>query len=265
MKMRNVVMAAAAAMVLGLASVASALTYAGIVLDKYAGTGDVTRQGGYYSGLGGEFTVFNSSAGSGNLTLSQAYYSLAAATKTAQIVASPVPSFQSFCVEYHESIGVPTYDNEIVVSESSVAGGPGSASRMTMKDLQPETAYLYSEFAKGTLAGYNYTPGAGRGASALALQQAIWYFQGQAGGATNAFTTAATAAVSSGAWKGIGPVRIINLWTTVTHSGTSVQDVSGLRQDMLYVIPLPASVWSAGMLLGLVVFGRIRKIVKNNA
>ena len=39
------------------------------------------------------------------------------------------------------------------------------------------TALLYMEFAKGTLPGYNYPLGKGRIASAVALQDAIWWLE----------------------------------------------------------------------------------------
>lgn len=47
--------------------------------------------------------------------------------------------------------------------------------------LTEGTAWLYSQFAAGTLAGYDYsnTSTLGRAYSALELQEAIWFLQGQ--------------------------------------------------------------------------------------
>lgn len=55
--------------------------------------------------------------------------------------------------------------------------------------LTKGAAYLYYLFATGTLTGYNYTTGSGRTASALLLQQALWYLQGNQTSGNPAVTT----------------------------------------------------------------------------
>jgi hypothetical protein len=82
--------------------------------------------------------------------------------------------FQSFCLEKQEFISLDrSFDVEI--NSSSVPGGLGA---IAGKDpLSHGTAWLYSQFARGVLLGYDYTPGAGRATSAANLQNAIWYLE----------------------------------------------------------------------------------------
>ena len=106
------------------------------------------------------------------------------------------------------------------------------------------TAWLYSQFAAGTLIGsgpfpYVYANGGGRTATAGDLQEAIWYLQGEAalvdGGADgtafyNAAVSALGAAIDDPA-NGAYGVVVLNL----TSSG-------GNAQDQLMVVPNPSAV-----------------------
>lgn len=193
------------------------------------------RLSGYYAGNGGEFTI--RSDGPPGLLLSNSAYDAEARGKGGY-----AESFQTFCVERGEYVAKPmqitvstTFIDE---SDGSVTGDGSHAVKGGLSygdNLNPETAYLYTKFATGTLTGYNY--GAGRSASAGALQAAIWYFEGEGSNPGNSFVTLANAAVASGAWSGIGDVRVLNMYTL---SG-------GLAQDQLYLVPAPA-----GVLLGVI-------------
>jgi hypothetical protein len=209
--------------------------------DYYGGQVYYDRFGGYYSGNGGEFTL-RSDGGPGLLLSNSAYAAVARG------VGGYAESFQTFCVETGEYVAEPM---NITVSTTAVAGGPGShavyGGTPLGDDLDARTAYLYTKFAQGTLAGYNYTAGVGRVASADALQQAIWYIEGE-GGSNNAFVALANDATTGGGstdeWvgKGIGDVRVLNMYTLG----------GGLAQDQLYLIPAPAAV-----VLGLMGFGLV--------
>jgi hypothetical protein len=76
--------------------------------------------------------------------------------------------FQTFCIETTVDFNpgtTYTYD----LSTTASTGQP----------LTEGAALLYSEFAKGTLPGYDYVDTATRKANASELQAAIWWFQGQ--------------------------------------------------------------------------------------
>ena len=131
----------------------------------------LNRVNGYFSGNGGEFTVYTAltddPAGDGGLASVVANY--AAVTK----VTNTTTTFQTFCVELNEyATPLPgTYD--YTIGTSAIAGGAGGPKP---DPISLGTAYLYIQFAMGTLAGYDYT-GANRAADAGALQNAIWYLE----------------------------------------------------------------------------------------
>jgi hypothetical protein len=154
------------------------------------------------------------------------------------------PNFQTFCVEtLEEFYPGNTYDVAISQDIKYNAGQflPNGA------PITLGTALLYSEFAAGTLSGYDYTPGGGRSATAGELQSAIWYLQGEVptlvnNGAdgTGFYTLAQTAlgANLNNPSNGAYDVAVLNL----TSSGGTVNN-----QDQLFVVPEP-SVVSFGLL-----------------
>lgn len=143
-----------------------------------------------------------------------------------------VDTFQSFCLENDEFISPNTLYNA-TVSQAAVNGGGGGPSP---DPISRGTAWLYSNFAQGTLSGYDYSL-AGRTTSAADLQNAIWYLEGE-GGANNAFVALAIAnAVNySSDNNGFYNVAVLN-----------ITDLSGnVKQDMLVATPIPAAVWLLG-------------------
>jgi hypothetical protein len=122
------------------------------------GTVNVSRVPGYYTANGGEFTV---------VATDQSF------------------SFQTFCLEGNESVGSNPSTYWLNPYDAAVAGGLGGAVLLpdaTVGDpISLGTAYLFSQFAKGTLQGYDYNPNAGRAASAGQLQQAIWWLEDEFG------------------------------------------------------------------------------------
>ncbi len=101
--------------------------------------------------------------------------------------------FQTFCLEENESF-TPGKSYFTAINTGAVGGGvnlghPGITPGFD--PLSQGTSWLYSQFAKGTLAGYNYTYGAGRIATAKELQQTIWWLEDESSVApANVFTTA---------------------------------------------------------------------------
>jgi len=227
---------------------------------------DYSRIGGYYGGNGGEFTLRQDGIGLGGVV---DFLSNSAYADVAKSEDGDVTSFQTFCVELTEYVSQPL---DLYVSEQNAAlTGTGSHAYqggipLTGDDLDPRTAYLYTQFATGQLSGYNWTVATGRASSAVTLQRLIWNIEGEDGKVLGDFSgsvggidltdtqeTQATAWLTEAkdmGWTGIGNVRILQAYTT---SG-------GLAQDQLYLVPVPAAV-----LLGLLGLGaagmKLRKFV----
>src|SRR4030042_5544995 len=142
----------------------------------HATTVTVNLVAGYFSGGGGEFTVFPLTGLSGVLDF---YDPL-----TKNIVPG-APNYQSFCMELSEYITYgPTYN--AVVNDRAIQGSVGPAG----DPLSVGVAWLYNEFRLCVLAGYDYTV-PGRDVSAGMLQDAIWWLEGEAGDPANVFGNAA--------------------------------------------------------------------------
>ena len=124
--------------------------------------------------------------------------------------------------------------NPYTLTDPAANGGDASGRDF----ISEQTAFLYTKFRKGALAGYDYT-GANHAASADALQLAFWMFEEEvAMDTTNVFVVMANNAVASGQWQGIGNVRVLNL---SNGAGTEAQ-------DQLTLVPEPAT--SALLALG---------------
>jgi len=208
----------------------------------------IDRASGYFgSSGGGEFTIESTPLNN------RAYSPLPTQTRditTTAIAASG--SFQSFCVERDEYVSIPqTY--QYTVDTFARKGGQGGGNP---DPLSAETAWLYTQFAKGTLANYNYGPGSARQSSADALQNAIWALENEnwsgADVRTGTWIAAAQAAAADPSVWGntIGSVRVLNLY----HASAITE-----CQSQLYLVPLPGTI-----LLGLLGMGfagtKLRKL-----
>jgi hypothetical protein len=179
----------------------------------------------YQTGIGGEFTLLPDAG----LSYVLNYYNSNPLTQTRDIATNN--TFQTFCVEVNENIAAyNTYDTTLTQG-SIYTGVP----------LTLGAAWLYSQFASGILANYDYTRGGTR-PLVQELQNAIWYFMGQAAydplnqyiqlADTNFVTDAAALLPSAGAYN----VAVLNLWAP-----GQVNTQAGRRQDMLVIVPEPSS------------------------
>jgi hypothetical protein len=198
------------------------------------------NQGLYQTGNGGEFRI---DPGTDGLPWASGFYS----SKTKNVGFNP--SFQSFCLEQNEYISYNT-TYSAVLNTAAVAGGIGG----NPDPLSWGTAYLYYNFAKGTLENYDYLTELGRKGSAAALQNAIWVLENElnmtpgevaaniflssliGSGQRYADLAAARGDNNLGSQYGafVG-VKVLNLYDGAT-----------LKQDQLVVVPIPATVWLLG-------------------
>lgn len=195
------------------------------------------RHAGTFSGGGGEFMVYAYGTG-----LSNAGYS-----PDASNIGSFDPSFQTFCIETDEFTGGdPTY---FVVNDKAVAGGAGGPDP---DPISKGTTWLYSQFAVGTLSGYNYTIGSLREAQAGLLQNALWMLEEEiAGSLANPYYSAAVthfgseAAAKANALSGEFGVYVLNTYGT---KNAVTGELSNKRQDFLYAVSVPDGGTTAALL-----------------
>lgn len=154
------------------------------------------------------------------------------------------------------------------ISDTAVAGND---------PLDPATAYLYTQFRKGTLPNYAYSGPVSFGTNtydriqtATALQLAIWRIEGEAyRNGSGVYKDAYNHATLTGpydladwfyelgtgsGWTSIGNVRVLNLF----GSYSPTQGYSGHKQDQLALVPEPASLFllGTGLLLAASFFRR---------
>jgi hypothetical protein len=141
-------------------------------------------------------------------------------------------AFITFCLQRTEYVDFAnTFHvdsvNPYTLTDPAANGGDA----MGRDHISAQTAYLYTMFRDGALTGYSYAAGPSRVSSANDLQRAFWMFEQElAMNATNPFVILANNAVNSGAWSGIGNVRVLNL----SRRGVEAQ-------DQLTLVPEPAS------------------------
>jgi hypothetical protein len=171
----------------------------------------VLNLGTYQSGVGGEFTASNSQPGAFGLH----GYSAWTSTSTG----STLTSFDTFCVQSgNDDVTFnpgATYDYSY--SGQILGGG------LDPRALNIDVAWIYGQFASGNLSTYDYSNAHGeRTADAAAVQNFIWFLEGE-GGSDNSFLEGLlTAADITGTYTaGEFGVDVLNL---TTANGAPVQN-----------------------------------------
>ena len=179
--------------------------------------------------------------------------------------------FRTFCIERTEYIDLNV--NGFVIDSISKSANGGLPSGPDQ--IEQQTAWLFYNYTRGTLAGYDYTDNSlARKISANALQNAIWFLEGEiilsaAQQAANPFLVAANLASAVALQAAFDRVFVLNIkFATDRHGYDGVYEktqnspapygswVSGPGNDaqsQLYVIPEPATllVWTALALVAL--------------
>jgi hypothetical protein len=206
----------------------------------------------YSKGLGGEFRAVGNS-GLDSLVNWSAY-----STKTSGKVSSTTDGsswgynsglkgdeyFQTFCLEASVSF-TPGVSYNVSISQDAVYPN-------TPPDpISIGTAWLYSQFAAGTLSGYNYTYGNaanGRTTSAGLLQQAIWWLEGETGGVRDSFINTVEIALYGA--SGTNQDKLV-VGNANGKYGVYALDLGppGYAQDQLIIVPEPATMLAGTLLL----------------
>jgi len=130
--------------------------------------------------------------------------------------------FITFCLEGNEEIFLNHPYLVGAIADVAILGGVGVSGGGLSPDgvlgvsdpLDPRTAFLYTAFTNGTLAGFNYSSAT----DANDLQAAIWFIEDEPFGANNNWVTLANAA----AWTNLGDVGVIN---PINDDGKPAQSV----------------------------------------
>jgi len=205
------------------------------------------RQGSFQVSPGGEFVAVTSP------TTFLGNYA-ATAKQQVNVNGQRVWGFSTFCLEKDENLS--TAGNYVGnLSDKAQKGGVNTDSG---DPISLGTAWLYYQFAKGTLAGYAYGTApydnaevTARKTSAGALQNAIWILEEEQASASNTFIDAAMAALGTDLAglmadaNGAYGVKAINLYSA---NGGDRQDVLVLPDGGTTLVMLGGGVLALAML-----------------
>jgi len=189
--------------------------------------------GSRHSGDGGEFNAYSSDFAPATMGYDpKTIYNAGSGT-----------GFETFCVEYNEHF-TPGSTLFYGISQGAINGGISGGNP---DFISKGTAWLYLNFAQGTLAGYNYALGPSGNASAAALQATIWWLEGEGSNPNNTFSTLVMSLPNyldnNNGYYGVG---VLNLWSDSNHTQPA--------QDQLMLVPDGGS---TVMLLGLGFLGLV--------
>jgi len=200
-------------------------------------------QNAYSSGSGGEFNAVTTGA------------SYLGDYSPSAVVGS---GFETFCIDTsHNWYGGVTYNYTLGSTTTATSGN----------QISSGTCYLYSQFAAGTLTGYNY--GAGRLTTAGELQNTLWALEGEISStgifvSSNpfyndliaAFGTIASAEANAGANNygvqvmelstaagSVGQSQLVEIQALQSHEASSVPEPSTVVAGVLLLVPLGVAIF----------------------
>ncbi len=211
-------------------------------------------------GNGGEFKALTSVDFSGNYV------------DGVTSLSPPTGTFQTFCIEYSEHFS-PGVEYDYVLNDRAVYGSEGPGGDIISKG----TAWLYYNFAKGTLLNYEYSLGTDRVNAAGELQLALWVLEDESS-VPSSWGDSSWWGVSSGAYNnqflemvsqefdsgsglinaksdyGGSTVRVMNLYKKGYAGNADYR-----KQDQLVIVPAPGAILLGSIGIGLVGWLRRRR------
>lgn len=184
-------------------------------------------------------------------------------------------SFQSFCLEYKETISFgTTYLVKSVTDHTTnklgtygTYTGSEVGHTSTQDPISAQTAWLFTQFYNTGLSNSAVWGSGSQATKNTALQEAIWSFEDEQpfGSPLNSLASSykilANNAIANG-WSGIGNVRVLNLFGYDTNKRT----YSIHKQDQLYMVSaVPEPETYAMLLAGLGLMGAIVRRRKSKA
>lgn len=131
--------------------------------------------------------------------------------------------FGTFCIEFNEYFN-PGHTYDVALNNGSVNGGQSGA--VAGKDIiSVATAFLYEQFARGTLVGFIY----GNATHAAQLQNTIWELEGETSG-PNDFGTFLALGQSVANWSDNYAGTAVKVMNLTKNQGAS------LHQDQLVYV-----------------------------
>ncbi len=167
-------------------------------------------------------------------------------------------AFDTFCIETGENF-YPGHTYNYALNTEAVLGGTTNSG----DQISRGTAWLYAQFATGTLAGYDFKnndPSNLRLTDAGALQETIWALENKANNGLDPnnqfsalvdiqFGSWTTAQLDN--WDNGGPKIPVYAINVTDPGNTDGLGMAGMRQDQLVYVPEPATL----LFLGLTLFG----------
>lgn len=179
-------------------------------------------------------------------------------------------TFLTFCLEYSEHFSFSgEYYTQISTSASNGGGDPNQGDPNRTDPLSATTARLYREFRNGGTFGDtgSFADGYNTSAETSAIQDAIWYSEGE----RSLSDIGGTGSLAYQIWDwadthnngSLMNVRVLRLWTNRESDGHGGWIYSGHAQDQLTLVPLPPAALAGGLGLatcGVVIARRRRSL-----